>query len=126
GPHVADPGKYGLVAGAAAQQCAQIVTAGGEKAGVELTFGGDAGTGAVAAEGLGHRGDDADLAAAVLVTPAFGDFAGVIRVGGFQRQFAGDDVDDLSRADDVIHAPAVGGADVHVFDETQDVAAFAE
>ena len=34
--------------------------------------------------------------------------------------------DDLGCRDDVIHAPAVGGADVHVFDEPQDVTGAAE
>ena len=51
----------------------------GEEAGVEPPVGGEAGAGAVAAERLGDRGDDADLAGAVLVAPALRHLAPVVR-----------------------------------------------
>ena len=76
-------------------------------------------------EGLSHAGYHANLTRAIGITPAFGDFAAVMRVGRQQRRFRADHVDDLLRRDDVIHAPAVGGADVHVFDEAKGHAALA-
>src|SRR5512140_4035911 len=49
------------------QQGAKIVAGSREQAGVEHALGGNAGAGAGAAERLGHRGDDADLARAVAI-----------------------------------------------------------
>ena len=112
--------------GAVAQQHAQIVAVGGEQAGVELAFGGEARSRAVPTKGLRDRGDDADFARAVLIAPALGDFPAVIRVRRLERRFGVDHGDDLARRDDVIHAPAVGVADIHVLNETQDMALFAE
>ena len=96
-----------LVAGALAQQGAQVVAGLGEEAGVELAFGRQADAGAAGAEGLGHRGDDADFAAAVGVAPAFGDFAGVVGIDGGEREFGMDAGDDLGRRQHLVHAPAV-------------------
>src|SRR5260370_41055577 len=62
-----------LVAGACAQQAAQVVPGGGEQAGVEPAIGGQPGAGAAAAKRLGDRGDHTDLTAAVTVAvPAGG------------------------------------------------------
>src|SRR6266581_6528577 len=73
-----------LVVAAVAQQRPKIEALGGEQARVELALGGEPRARAVAAEGPGHRGDEADLARLVVtrigVAPALGDFAGVIRV----------------------------------------------
>ena len=98
----------------------------GEEAGVELAFGGQADAGTGGAEGLGHRGDDADLAAAVGVAPALGNLAVVVRVGGLERKLRADAGDDVGGRQHLVHAPAVGTADIHVFDEAQDVARMAE
>src|ERR1700693_3508486 len=70
---------------------------------------------------MGDAGDDADFTAAVVIAPAFGGFAGVIGAGGADRQLFVNAGDDFSRWQYFIHAPAVGTADVHVFDEAQDV-----
>src|SRR4029079_5317901 len=67
-----------VVGRAAAQQRAEVDPFGGEQARVELAVGGEARPRAVAAERLGYRGDDADLAASVAGAPARRDFAGVI------------------------------------------------
>src|SRR5260221_5118588 len=88
------------VAAATAHERTQIVTRRREQARVELAVGGGARAGALPAERLRHRRDDADLAAAVYITPALGDFAGVIRVDRLQRKIAGDHVDDLGRLHD--------------------------
>src|SRR3990172_8092337 len=74
-PHGGDGRADFRVRLAAAQQVAKIVTRSGEQAGIEHALGGDAGAGAGAAERLGHRRDDADLARAVPVAPALRDFA---------------------------------------------------
>ena len=60
------------------------------------------------------------------VAPALGDFAAVVRVGVDERHLGVDARHDLARRHDVVHAPAVGGADVHVLDEAHDVAGAAE
>src|SRR5205807_494334 len=113
-----------------AQQRPEIEALSGEQAGVELALGGQSGPRAVAAEGLGHGGDDTDLsrivATRVGVAPALGDFASVIRVDRLQRQFGTDDAQHFRRRHYVVHPPAVGVPDVHVFDEAQDVAAALE
>ena len=111
---------------AAAQQLLQRPSFGCEEASEKLPLGRQARARAVAAEGLRHRGDDADFARAILVSPALGDFAGVIRISGFQRHFAADGVDNLACGDDIIHAPAVGVADIHEFDKPQYVSLLLE
>ena len=63
--------------------------------------------------------------AAVLVAPALGDFAGVV---GARPARAGS-ASEMRRTTSaeghhVVHAPAVGAADVHELDEAQDVARF--
>jgi hypothetical protein len=106
---------------AAAQQGAQVVAAAGEQAQEELAFGGQPGAVAVAAEGLRHAADHADLAAAVTVGPAFGGLAGH---GGVQRpqrehERSMQALHHLRRRQHLVHAPAVAGAHVHVLDEAQ-------
>src|SRR5437762_4996448 len=83
------------VAAATAHERTQFVTRRGEQAGVELAVGGQSRTRALAAERLRHRRDDADLAAAVHITPALRDFAGVVRFGRREREFAADHADDF-------------------------------
>ena len=61
-----------------------------EEAGVEAALGGEPRARAVAAERLRHRGDHADLAAAVAVAPALRDLAAVVRLDRLERELGGD------------------------------------
>src|SRR5690606_33463380 len=70
--------------------------------------------------------DHADLAGAIDIAPALGDFTGVVGVGRLQREFGRDALDDLARGHDRAHLPAVGAAHVHELDEAHDVAAAAK
>ena len=79
----------------ASQQAAQVMALVGKEAGVELAFGRQAGAVAVAAEGLTHAGNDADLAAAVGIGPAAGGFAGGAGGQGTQWQLGGDAAQDV-------------------------------
>src|SRR6478672_9033284 len=115
-----------LVGRALAQGASQVAAVGGEQACVELALGRQAGAGAVAAEGAGDGGDDADLACAVEVAKAVGDLARVARRDGPKRPAGRQLVDQLLGGHDVVQAPAVGGADVHELDEAQDDAGAAE
>ena len=61
---------------------------------------------------------------AVPVAPALGDLAAVVGIDRLERQLARRCARTISRGrHDVVHAPAVGRADVHELDEAQDVAA---
>ena len=79
-PDKTDRARDLLVAVAATQQRAQVVSAAGEQTQEELAFGGQPGPVAVAAEGLRDAADDADLAAAVRIAPALRGFTGRIRL----------------------------------------------
>src|SRR5205814_3003851 len=125
-PHGADHAGDLLVARAAADHAPQVVAARGEEAGEHLPLGRQARAGARAAERLRDRGDDADLAGAVGVAPALRHLAEVIRLQRLDWPVAGDRLGDLAAGDDVVAAPAVRVADVHVFNEADDVAGAAE
>ena len=90
-----------------------------EQAQVDLAFDGEPGAVAFVAEGLGHAADHADFAATVLVGPALRGFTRRGRRQLLQRPYALQQADDLGRRHDLVHAPAIGGAHVHVFDEAQ-------
>ena len=122
-PDAADRVVQLLVGRAAADERAQVVPLRREEAGVEAALGRDPRARAVAAERLRDGGDDADLAAAVAVAPAPGDLAAVVLLGRLERELGVDQRDDLGGRDDVVEAPAVRRADVHVLDEAEDVAA---
>ncbi|EWS63543.1 hypothetical protein Y695_03225 [Hydrogenophaga sp. T4] len=104
----------------------------GEQAQVQLAFGGQAGAVAVAAKGLCDAADHADftrlhivLAVRIGVAPALGGLARRRRIQLHQRQLAVDHLHHLGARHHFVHAPAVGGADVHEFDEAQhDAGAF--
>src|SRR5690606_7994618 len=66
-------------------------------------------------------GDHADFARAVDIAPALGNLAEVVRLRRLERPALGDAAHDLGGGHDVVHAPAVGAADVHELDETYDV-----
>ena len=124
-PHGADR-LLELVRRVGAQQRSQVVAADSEEAGVELSVRRDPRARAVAAEGLGHRGDDADLARAVEVAVALGDLAAVRGLDRLERELGADRGDDLGGRYDVVHPPAVRRADVHELDEANGVAGSAE
>src|SRR6476469_1210315 len=115
-----------LVGRAVAERPPQVAAVGAEQAGVELALGRQAGPCAVAAEGAGDRGDDADLAGAVDVAEAVGDLARVARRDRLQRPAGRQPVEQLLGGHDVVQAPAVGGADVHELAEAKDDAGAAE
>src|SRR5579859_6039446 len=125
-PHAGDLVVELLVGRIAAHDRAQVVPARREQAGEEASLRGEACPRAAAAERLRDRGDDADLAASVLVAPAVCDLAGVIRLDRLERQLGADRGHDLRRRDDVVQPPAVRVPDVHVLDEAEDVAAAVE
>ena len=91
----------------------------GEQAQEQLAFRGQPGAVAVAAERLRDAGDHADLTRAVKVAPALGGLAGAVGCDRFERESGMDARHHLGRRQHLGHAPAIGGADVHVFDEAQ-------
>ena len=95
---------------------------GGEQAGVELAVGRQARSSAVAAKRLSDRRDHADLPLPIAEAPAASDLAAIVRLSRLQGQLGVDAADDLGGGDDVVRAPAVGRANVHVFDEPHDQA----
>ena len=97
-----------------------------EQAGVQLAIGREAGAGASGTKGLRHAGDNADFSAAIRIGPALGDFTGVVGFDFDERHLVADPAHDLGRWHNIVHAPAVGGAHVHEFDEAHDVAAALE
>src|SRR5581483_4156274 len=115
-----------LVACAAANQTAQILTADCKQASVKFALGGKAGAVAIAAERLCDRCNDTDLSASVFIFPAASHFAAIVWIEWLKRHFNIDHFDDFRGRYDIIHAPAVGMTHVHVFDEAQDVAFLAE
>ena len=110
-----------VVRAAMAQQPLEVVALLREQARVQRALGREAQAIAVAAEGLRHRGNDADLARAVAVAPALGNLAAVVRVDRLERVALADRLHDLRGGHHVVHAPAVGAAHVHVLDEAHDV-----
>ena len=110
-----------VVAGAGPHFVAQVHAAAGEQAGINLPVGGEAGAGAVGAEGLGHRGNDAYFSRAVPVAVAVGDLAPVVAVRRLQRHLGVDAFDDLGGGDYLFPLPAIAVAHIHVFNEPDDV-----
>src|SRR5439155_12686063 len=95
GPDAGDEPRQLVVGDAAAQRGAQVVSDGAEQARVQLALGGQPRPRAAAAERLGDRGDDADLAPSVDVSPALGDLASIAGVKWLERPLARDRLDDL-------------------------------
>ena len=97
-----------------------------KQAQVDLAFGGQAGAVAVLAKRLGDAADDADLAQRrVVLAPGIGPAPALCCLaggGGVQRhqwQFGLQAGDQFARWQHLVHAPAIGGAHVHVFDKAQ-------
>ena len=114
------------VGGAAAEHRADVVALGREEAEVEAPVHAQARAGAFAAEGLGDGGDAAEFASAVQIAPAGGGFTRIVGADGLDGPLCADHPDHLRGGNDVGHAPAVGGAHVHVLDEAGDDARVAE
>src|SRR5215210_5655615 len=96
---------------AAPDERAQVMALAREEAREEAPLGGDPGSGACAAEGASHRGDDSDLALSVAIAVALGDLPRIGRVDRLQGPLRLDKSQDLSGRDDVVEPPAVRGAD---------------
>ncbi len=108
------------VHGAGAHRLAQVDTVRCEQARIELAFGGEPGAGAVAAERLGDRGDESDLARAVVEAPALGNLAAVIFRDRVNRPARLDARDELARRNHHVGAPGIAVTDVHELDEAYD------
>src|SRR4029453_17931538 len=81
---------------------------------------GQARTRAAAAERIRDRGDEPDLAGAVVERVALGDSAVLVLPDGMQRPARADPLEELARGHDAIEAPVIAIADVHVLDEAHD------
>src|SRR5256885_9118931 len=95
---------------------------GGEETRIQLTIGRKPGPCACGAKRLCNGRDDTDLTAAVAIAPTFRHFSGVVGIDRFKRHFAAYGGDHFCRGHDFVHAPAIGVAHVHEFDEAHDVA----
>src|SRR4249919_1553592 len=100
----------------------QIVSSSREQAGVKLSVGGNARPMAVPTERFADGTDETHLAHTIGETVSGGDFATVLRIQRSQRPLRVDAVAQLGRRHHALAPPAVAGAYVHVFDETDDVA----
>ena len=125
-PNMGDGGLDVCIGRVAAQQAAQVVALFGEQAQVELAFGRQPRAVAITAERMGDAADHADfalrrvvLAVGVGIAPALGGFAERRGFEGHQRELAVQERDHIVRRQNLVHAPAVGRAHVHVFDEAQ-------
>src|SRR5262249_13026287 len=125
-PDAADFVENLFVRSAMTQEFAQVVAFCGKQTEIQLSFGGEPRPRAASTERLSHRSDHADLTGAVGVSVSLDDLAEVIRLQRLDRPFASDALEDLAARDNVFEPPPVGGADVHVFDEANDVAGPAE
>src|SRR5262245_34947092 len=96
-----------------------------EEARVELALGRQPNPGAVAAERLGHRRDQAALTLAIDVAPSLRDLAAVAGIDRFEGPFPPDDLHHLGSRHDLVQAPAIRRSDVHVLDEAEDVTGMA-
>ena len=101
------------------QRVAQIDTFRGKQAGIKLAVGGQPDPAAFVTEGLRHRSDHSDLAAAIGEGPAFCHFAPVVGVDRLQGVVLPYRFQNFCRRHHIVHAPAVAGTDIHEFDEAQ-------
>ena len=100
---------------------------GREEARVERAVGGKPCARAVPAEGLRVTEAITPISPPPSrVAPAAGDLAAIARLERLERELGLDGGEDLRGGDDVVEAPAVRVADVHVLDEAQGVAAAVE
>src|SRR6185436_5920335 len=106
-PHAADELVQLVVAGAGAQRRAQVGALGREQAGIERAVGRDPRPRAIAAERLRHRGDEAELATAVLEGVTLGHFTAVITLARRDRPARVNQFAQLARRHDQLLIPVV-------------------
>src|SRR5690554_2859893 len=114
------------VARAGTERRAQVRALRREQARIKLPVRGQPCAMAVAAERIRDRRDEADLALPVDEAIALRDLAAIVLVERLKRPARADLLDELLRRHDLVAAPAVQRADVHVFDEPDDDAGAAE
>src|ERR1700681_139611 len=119
-PYRADQSQQFLVAGTAAHRRAQVGAFGGEQAGIDLAGGAQARARAVAAERLGNRGNDPNLAATVVERVAARYLAAIGRVERGQRPARTDAFQKLLRWHDALAIPVIAVADIHVLNKAHD------
>ena len=110
-----------IIGGSGPKRAAKIGAAGGEQAGVELSFGRDARPRAGSAEWLGYRRDDTDLAGPIFVPVTLCNLTGIVGTNGLESVFGVDGGDNLRRGDHIVETPPVGVTDIHVLDEADDM-----
>ena len=110
----------------ACELAAQIRSLRSEQAGIKTPVRRNPGPMAVAAEGFADRADEADLARAVVETVTGGHFAAIVGIERNDRPLRRDTVAQFGRSHHLRALPAVAGAHVHVFDETQHMPTAAE
>src|SRR5690606_18446055 len=115
-----------LVAGAIAQWRAQVGAPAGKQARVQSAICRQPCTTAGSTERCRYRRDEADLSRAILVGIAAGDFTRIAATQGTQRPARVNALEQLTRGHDLLHAPAVAVAYIHVLDQANDVAGTAE
>src|SRR5450759_4353187 len=125
-PDVANGGDQIGVRGLTPDQRTQVVAAGGKQTQIQLAFSGEPGAIAAAAESLCDTADDANftrrhvmLAGRVGIAPARSGLAGAGGPQWQQWQLGINQLDNLARWQYLVHAPAVGGTDIHVFNKAQ-------
>src|SRR3984957_17588044 len=119
-PDAADQVQNVRIAGAGAQRCAQIETVGREKTGIELSLRGQARAAAGAAKWLGHRRNEAHLAAAIVETPSLRHFALIVLRNRPHRPALMDTRGKFGRRHHQLGPPLIAIADVHELDEPHD------
>ena len=103
----------------AAEHRTDVVAPVGKKAKKQSPFHRESGTGAVTAKRLRHGTDEADFTRAVQIVPALRHFPAVQRLRRRNGPHLINPAHDFRRRHHVIHSPTVGGARVHVFNETE-------
>src|SRR6266436_7851028 len=114
-----------LVGGAFAEQTAQVMIVLAEEARAELAVGGKPDAGAMAAERLGDRGDEADFTGCAVGEALFAGGLAALVGDLFERPAGLDTPVDLCGGDYQVTCPVTVGIERHEFDKTHDDAAIA-
>jgi len=72
------------------------------------------------------RGDEPDLAAAVLIAPTLSHLAAIARIDRNNGQFPIDRLHQFARGHYVLHLPAIGSAHIHKLDKAERAAGLLE
>src|SRR6185437_2938161 len=109
-----------VVAGTAAQRFPQARTMRSEETGVNHTVGRESGTGAIATERLGHRGDESNFTLAVDESVALRNLTTIVALERLEGPALGNPCGQVFRRHHDVLAPGVTVAHVHILDETYD------